>query len=134
MFHQAIKKLLFLLVPFPGKTGHFEGKGGSYFQGQMIPQREFFPSEGSFTQFSLGGKKFASKDVMGNLGAWVDKGRDPLETPRRWSLSGLKCGGRRGCKPSCSADDGGTPARAIQASNQWMASPADEAWESPPPS
>ena len=70
---------------------------------------------------------------LSNLGVWVDKSREPLETPLRWSLPGLKCGDRMGCKPSCSADDGGTPARAIQASNQWMASPPDQAWESPPP-
>ena len=33
----------------------------SYFQGKIIPQRENFPSEGKFTQFSLGGKILPQK-------------------------------------------------------------------------
>ena len=39
----------------------------SYFQGKIIPQRENFPSEGKFTQFSLGGKILPQK-MLGEQG------------------------------------------------------------------
>ena len=57
-------------LPF-SQTLHFLGKQSipreseSYFQGKMIPQRENFPSEGNFSQFSLGGKILPQKMFRG---------------------------------------------------------------------
>ena len=64
------------------QTLHFLGKQSiprereSYLQGKFIPQRENFPSEGKFAQFSLGGKILAVTSLGG-----PKKGKNKKKNP-----------------------------------------------------
>ena len=46
---------------------HSEGKRKLFFKGKLSLRGKNFPSEGISAQFSLGGKIFAPKDVLGYL-------------------------------------------------------------------
>ena len=62
-FPSSRKNSFFSNPSFPEKTGHFKGKG-KLFSREIIPERENFPSQGKFAQFSLGGK-FCLKRCLG---------------------------------------------------------------------